>query len=351
MAMDPRLRGDDNGKWLAIGVGCAIIFTAMAIIRTPIVPFVAGPAHLQLSWTSVGVEQQSLNDPFALYGGDMQTIRSLSQTRSVRSRDVQLIIRGDDYESMAKVVTLLRERAASSAVVELFEDNYPALRKEYHVAVDDVRTLRAGMSPAQVGGHVQAAFVGEIATTIRQIDSELDVVVMYPAVSSISEGVDRLVVGNERQQVTPFPAVASVQEDEGRSMIHRIDRMRAVTLTLHGGYGTLSWVKAQAAALRHEHPQLFVEVRRSGLYYIARGLWIAFGIGYILGLAVILTMLPRTSIKPLLIVLLGGQAGICIVCWIAGIGLGLAAMVASAGFFGLVAALFCLGFNDGDALP
>lgn len=233
------------------------------------------------AWISTGARRHFPQDPEAVYGSRWVQVRSVDAAQRWRaysdaatatavgltpqsaahrrSTTTAITLRGEELAALHAAAALVQERLRAVRPRHAVWTDQAPNHTVWSLLVDEPQAWRAGVSAADVGAQVHAAYAGTIATTMRD-DEEIDIVVRYPASwRAQAEGWHQLSVGNRTARLTALAQVARWRAEPIPAAITRIDRLRSVTITTTG----LVPAEMLRAALREvstQYPQLFVSV-------------------------------------------------------------------------------------------
>ena len=144
---------------------------------------------------------------------------------------IQVLVKGDDLDAVAVASQRLEDWLDQQPGVLDVQDDLALTQRELDVVVDREAAARRGLDPTRIARAVRAAFGGHAATTVRQGDDELDVLVRYPEVyrNSLAQ-VRSMRFVNPMGDVVPFSEVARLEEGRGPQTIRRHDGERLVTI-------------------------------------------------------------------------------------------------------------------------
>ncbi len=153
-------------------------------------------------------------------------------------KDINIEVSGEDYDEIGEIVLKLR-RELENTVAGLadVDDNYGVGRPELRLRIDRGAAKRVGVSTASIGNAVRTAIAGGVATTLREGEDEIDIVVQLTPEyrEDLQRVLDLRLPGREDTSPDTFPvpisAVASYELVGGSSGINHIDQDMVVTIT------------------------------------------------------------------------------------------------------------------------
>lgn len=233
------------------------------------------------AWISTGARRHFPQDPEAVYGSRWVQIRSADAARRWRAHSddatatavglqlqstaqrsattTAITLRGEELPALHAAAALVHERLrAARPRHAVWTDQAPS-HTVWSLLMDEAQAWRAGVSAADVGAQVHAAYSGTIATTMRD-DEEIDIVVRYPARwREQADAWQQLSVGNRAARLTALAQVARWRAEPIPAAITRIDRLRSVTVTA-AGLVPAAVLRAILHEVSTQYPQPFVSV-------------------------------------------------------------------------------------------
>ncbi len=147
-------------------------------------------------------------------------------------KPVSLSVRGKDYEQIMPAVAELKKIVGEFKGVNDVQDSYILGKQELNVNVNSAEAAAAGLSVAQIGQTVRAAFDGLIATTIRGLDEEVDVRVSLPeSARKNSETLSQVQIPNQRGNLIPLSRVASISQTQSLAYYEHEGNEREIRVT------------------------------------------------------------------------------------------------------------------------
>ncbi len=144
---------------------------------------------------------------------------------------IQLLVKGPELDLIAAAAHRLQEELRTLPGVLDVRDDLALTQRELDVVVDREAAARRGLNPTHIARAVRAAFGGTTATTFRQGDEELEVVVRYPeSYRTRLANITSMRFVNALGDVVPFTEVAQLEERRGPMTIRRHDRERQVSV-------------------------------------------------------------------------------------------------------------------------
>ncbi len=160
---------------------------------------------------------------------------------------INIGVRGENYEDIIKVVNQIKGIVEKLPGAFDIVDTYTKGKEEINVSVDPVNANSAQLTIGGIGATVRAAYEGIVATSIRNLEEEIDVRVTLPAENRSEESsLERLYINNNRGNLVPLSRVARFGKSQGiESYLHEnnqrqvtvkgnIDDRVSSTLKIHG---------------------------------------------------------------------------------------------------------------------
>lgn len=217
--------------------------------------------------TSVGLVQQDPNDPETRRGGEYaqiavylppetdrkrtaaQIIEQLRQDiglppgltsvtfNRVRSgppvgKPVSVGIRGSEYEDILPATHAMRELVTKIPGVMDVSDSYVPGKHELQIRVNGPEAAAAGLSAASIGATVRGAFDGIVATSIQELEDEVDIRVRYPQSARKHEStIEQVLIPNPMGALVPLSSIARVTRGQGLATYDHEANRREVRVT------------------------------------------------------------------------------------------------------------------------
>jgi len=160
---------------------------------------------------------ESLRPEVAKVPGFVRSTFELVRTGPPVGRPVSLSVRGKDYREILVAVDALKNALSGIKGVQDITDSYEPGKSEIVVKVDGPEAAAAGLSVAEIGTSVRAAYAGIEATPVREFDEEVQVRVSLPeSARQTHEALHRLLIPNRFGQLIPLTQVS--QFEEGKSL-------------------------------------------------------------------------------------------------------------------------------------
>jgi len=147
-------------------------------------------------------------------------------------KPISLGVRGQTYADILPAVEALKKRIAELNGVTDVTDNYVPGKKEFQIHVDAATAAAAGLTVTQVGTTVRAAFDGIVATTIQEIDDEVDVRVSFPKEARADfETLGFIKIPNNRGNLIPLNRIARIEQANSIAVFEHEGNQREVKVS------------------------------------------------------------------------------------------------------------------------
>lgn len=234
-------------------------------------------------------------------------------------------ITGPDLDQLAAIAATMEQQLRGVEGVQRVSSDYVQGRPELKVEVDPHRATEAGMTIQEVGSVVEIAIAGRRVATYSDGSRDYDLTLVVPSARVAGDqDLRALPLMTNAGEQTTLGALAEVQRGSGPQSVNRLERERAITLTVN-----LNPDAVLQAVLNDVEANLIAELRRDStldsrielggsadkfsrtLGALTDSFWLAILISYLL-----LVALFRSWISPLVILvtvplaLSGGLFGI-----------------------------------------
>jgi multidrug efflux pump subunit AcrB len=139
---------------------------------------------------------------------------------------------GEDLNLMYKVASVIKEEAINTDGVISAELDYEIGKKQIIIDVDEVEARRLDVGNKQIAMELRRAFEGEVATTIKKSDEDMDVLVRFEKETRSSEAIlSNIKIANSQGRRISLTRLASFKEEDGAFIIRRFNRKRAMVIS------------------------------------------------------------------------------------------------------------------------
>ncbi len=165
-------------------------------------------------------------------------------------RPVTIRVVGSDDRMRADLTQVIVDRLALLDGVKDIDRDDKKGKEQINIDIDYIRLADADLSVSDIARNVRLAFDGEIVTSVRYGDEDVDFRVLFEetARNSIDTLAD-LVVPSRRGDFIRLEEVAEFSIDDGPSNVYHFDNERAITVTADVVKGVSTPLSATAATL------------------------------------------------------------------------------------------------------
>jgi multidrug efflux pump subunit AcrB len=214
-----------------------------------------------------GMIQNDINDPFTQRGSHVGQVWVFLTPEASRNRDADAIIesirpeiekipgfkrvwfehvrpgppvgkpiavriKGQDFDQLNRLAAEYIQVLGGTPGVKDIKSDFDRGKDELRVVLDESLMSQAGLSYQEVAAAVRIGFDGGVATTIKEGDEEIDVVVRFPpGLAKDQKTLDQLLISNSRGDLIPLKAIAAFERQPSIAVIKHDDRKRLVTVT------------------------------------------------------------------------------------------------------------------------
>ena len=145
--------------------------------------------------------------------------------------DVEVKVKGSRFAKLTELSNLLKGSLAAMDGVYDVRDDFRIGKSELRIYLKPEKAYQYGLTTFQIAQTVRTAIEGAKATTYREADEAIDVIVKYKedTLKNIAE-LNNLLIATPTGAIVPLKDVANITEDKGYSDIRRFDGERAITV-------------------------------------------------------------------------------------------------------------------------
>ena len=145
--------------------------------------------------------------------------------------DVEVKVKGDQFDKLTELAGVLKTELAQLDGVYDIRDDFRIGKSELRIHLKREKAHQYGLTTFQIAQTVRTAIEGAKATTYREADEAIDVIVKYEqdSLKNISE-LNNLLIATPTGTIVPLKDVADITEEKGYSDIRRFDGERAITV-------------------------------------------------------------------------------------------------------------------------
>ncbi len=148
-----------------------------------------------------------------------------------QGQDVEVKVKGARFEQLVEIADRLKATLSEIDGVEDIRDDFRVGKSELRIYLKSEKAAQFGMSTLQVAQTVRTAIEGAKATTYREADEAIDVIVKYreDRLQTIEELKD-LLIATPTGTIIPLKDVADIVEEKGYADIRRFEGERAISV-------------------------------------------------------------------------------------------------------------------------
>ncbi|MCY4402734.1 MAG: efflux RND transporter permease subunit [Candidatus Poribacteria bacterium] len=148
-----------------------------------------------------------------------------------QGQDVEVKVKGKQFEQLVEIADRLKATLSEIDGVEDIRDDFRIGKSELRIYLKSEKAAIFGMSTFQVAQTVRTAIEGAKATTYREADDAIDVIVKYneDRLQTIQE-LNDLLITTPIGSIIPLKDVAIIVEEKGYADIRRFEGERAISV-------------------------------------------------------------------------------------------------------------------------
>ncbi len=148
-----------------------------------------------------------------------------------QGRDVEVKVKGPRFNQLTALADVLKEELHQIDGVYEIQDDFRIGKSELRIYLKPEKAHQYGLTTFQIAQTVRTAIEGAKATTYREADEAIDVVVKYEedTLQNLVE-LNNLLIATPTGAIVPLKDVAEIIEEKGYSDIRRFDGERAITV-------------------------------------------------------------------------------------------------------------------------
>lgn len=122
-------------------------------------------------------------------------------------------VRGESYKEINQAAAEIKDIVSAYEGVSDVEDSFKPGKDEIHVTVNGALAAASGLSLAQIGRTVRAAYEGLVATSIKKLSEEIEIRVRLPQEQrKDASALSKLEIPNQRGQRIPLSRIATFEK-------------------------------------------------------------------------------------------------------------------------------------------
>ena len=148
-----------------------------------------------------------------------------------QGQDVEVKVKGARFEQLTKLTDILKGTLHQMDGVYDIRDDFRIGKSEVRIYLKPEKAHQYGLTTLQIAQTVRTAIEGAKATTYREADEAIDVIVKYEedTLTNLSE-LNNLLIATPTGAIVPLKDVADITEEKGYADIRRFDGERAITV-------------------------------------------------------------------------------------------------------------------------
>ena len=149
-----------------------------------------------------------------------------------QGQDVEVKVKGPRFDQLTALADVLKTTLAQMDGVYDIQDDFRIGKSELRIYLKPEKAYQYGLTTFQIAQTVRTAIEGAKATTYREADEAIDVVVKYEedSLKNIAE-LNNMLIATPTGAIIPLKDVADITEEKGYSDIRRFDGERAITVS------------------------------------------------------------------------------------------------------------------------
>ena len=149
-----------------------------------------------------------------------------------QGQDVEVKVKGPQFNQLIALAEVLKTSLTEMDGVYDIRDDFRTGKSELRIYLKPEKAYQYGLTTFQIAQTVRTAIEGAKATTYREADEAIDVVVKYEedSLKNVAE-LNNLLIATPTGAIVPLKDVADITEEKGYSDIRRFDGERAITVS------------------------------------------------------------------------------------------------------------------------
>ncbi len=162
----------------------------------------------------------------------VEQLNYITQEGPPQGQDVEVKVKGPRFEQLTALTEVLKTTLTQMDGVYDIRDDFRTGKSELRIYLKPEKAYQYGLTTFQIAQTVRTAIEGAKATTYREADEAIDVVVKYEedSLTNIAE-LNNLLIATPTGAIVPLKDVADITEEKGYSDIRRFDGERAITVS------------------------------------------------------------------------------------------------------------------------
>ena len=148
-----------------------------------------------------------------------------------QAQDVEVKVKGDRFDKLIELSDVLKTELAQMDGVYDIRDDFRIGKSELRIHLKSEKAHQYGLTTLQIAQTVRTAIEGAKATTYREADEAIDVIVKYKEDTLTNLGeLNNLLIATPTGAIVPLKDVVDIREEKGYSDIRRFAGERAITV-------------------------------------------------------------------------------------------------------------------------
>ena len=149
-----------------------------------------------------------------------------------QGQDVEVKVKGPQFDQLTALAEVLKTTLTQMEGVHDIRDDFRTGKSELRIYLKPEKAYQYGLTTFQIAQTVRTAIEGAKATTYREADEAIDVVVKYEedTLQNIA-ALNNLLIATPTGAIVPLKDIADITEEKGYSDIRRFDGERAITVS------------------------------------------------------------------------------------------------------------------------
>jgi len=168
-----------------------------------------------------------------------------------QGQDVEVKVKGPRFDQLTKLTDVLKGALHQIDGVYDIRDDFRTGKSELRIYLKPEKAHQYGLTTLQIAQTVRTAIEGAKATTYREADEAIDVIVKYEenTLKNLTE-LNNLLIATPTGAIVPLKDVANITEEKGYADIRRFDGERAITVYASVDSQKTTAVKVNQALIR-----------------------------------------------------------------------------------------------------
>ncbi len=170
--------------------------------------------------------------------------------------DVAVKVKGPRFEKLTELAGMLKTTLTQMDGVYDIRDNFRTGKSELRIYLKPEKAHQHGLTTFQIAQTLRTAIEGTKATTYREADEAIDVIVKYKedTLKNLAE-LENLLIATPTGTTVPLKDVADIREEKGYADIHHSDGKRALSV-----YASVDRQKAKPVEVNQMLMRTFADI-------------------------------------------------------------------------------------------